>query len=103
MAKTESTMLPLGTTAPDFSLPDTNGKLVSLGDFKGAPALLVIFMCNHCPYVKHIRAELAQFGREYQNKGVAIVGINSNDAANYPEDSPAKMVEEVRITRYTFP
>jgi peroxiredoxin len=96
-------MLPLGTAAPDFRLPDTNGKIVSLADFKNAPALLVIFMCNHCPYVKHIRQGLAQLGRDYLSKGVGIVGINSNDAVNYPADSPAKMKEEMQVAGYTFP
>ena len=103
MALTPSTMLPLGTTAPDFQLPDTNGKMVSLADFKGAPALLVLFICNHCPYVKHIRAELAELGRNYQAKGVAIVAISSNDAKNYPDDSPEKMKQEVKSAGYTFP
>ena len=96
-------MLPLGTTAPDFHLPDTNGKTVSLADFKGAPALLVIFMCNHCPYVIHIRAGLAQLGRDYAPKNIGIVGINSNDVKNYSEDSPAKMKEEVKSAGYVFP
>jgi len=96
-------MLPLGTTAPDFKLPDTNGKTVSLADFKDKPVLLVLFICNHCPYVKHIRAGLAQLGRDYLPKGVAIVGINSNDVANYPDDSPAKMKEEVKSAGYLFP
>ena len=103
MALTPSTMLPLGTTAPDFSLPDTNGKTFSLADLKDSPALLVIFMCNHCPYVKHIRAGLAQLARDYLPKRVAIVGINSNAAANYPEDSPARMKEEVKSAGYIFP
>jgi len=103
MSLTPSTMLPLGTAAPDFRLPDTNGKTVSLADFKNAPALLVIFMCNHCPYVKHIRQGLAQLGRDYLPKGAGIVGINSNDAANYPADSPAKMKEEMQVAGYTFP
>jgi len=103
MSLTPSTMLPLGTAAPDFRLPDTNGKTVSLADFKNAPALLVVFMCNHCPYVKHIRQGLAQLGRDYQAKGAGIVGINSNDAANYPADSPAKMKEEMHVAGYTFP
>jgi peroxiredoxin len=103
MAATPSTMLPLGTPAPDFSLPDTNGQSVSLSDFRGASALVVFFICNHCPYVKHLRAELAPLAREYQQKGVAIVGINSNDATNYPDDSPEKMAEEVRNAGYTFP
>jgi len=102
-AKTASTMLALGTPAPDFLLPDTNGKLVSLADLKDAPALLVIFMCNHCPYVKHIRHELADLADEYRKRGAAVVGINSNDAVNYPDDSPAKMAAEVREIGYTFP
>lgn len=96
-------MLPLGTVAPDFRLPDTNGKTVSLADFKNAPALLVLFICNHCPYVKHIRQGLAQFGRDYQPKGIGIVAINSNDVATYPADSPLKMREEVKVAGYTFP
>jgi peroxiredoxin len=103
MALTPSTMLPLGTTAPDFQLPDTNGKLVSPADFKGAPVLLVIFMCNHCPYVIHIRAGLAQLARDYAPKHAAIVGINSNDVENYPDDSPAKMKAEVKSAGYIFP
>lgn len=96
-------MLPLGTTVPDFKLPDTNGKTVSLSDFKGAPALLVLFICNHCPYVKHIRAGLAQLAHDYTPKGVAIVAISSNDADNYPDDSPARMKEEVKSAGYIFP
>jgi peroxiredoxin len=100
---TPSTMLPLGTAAPDFHLPDTNGKLVSPADFKTSPALLVIFMCNHCPYVIHLRASLAQLANDYAPKNVAIVGINSNDAKNYPDDSPAKMKEEVKNAGYIFP
>jgi peroxiredoxin len=103
MALTPSTMLPLGTTAPDFSLPDTNGKIISLADFKNAPALLVIFMCNHCPYVIHIRAGLAQLARDYAPKKAGIVGINSNDVENYLDDSPAKMKDEVKRAGYVFP
>jgi peroxiredoxin len=103
MARTPSTMLPLGTIAPDFRLADTNGKLVSLGELTGSPALLVMFICNHCPFVKHIRSELAQLGRDYIPRGVAIVAISSNDAANYPDDSPAKMAEEARAAGYNFP
>src|SRR2546425_805869 len=93
MVAVNSTMMPLGTKAPDFRLPDTTGKMVSLSDFKNAPALLVIFMCNHCPYVKHIRSGLAQLARDYMPRKVAIVGINSNDVVNYPADSPARMAE----------
>jgi peroxiredoxin len=96
-------MLPLGTKAPDFQLPDTNGKIVSLSDFRTAPGLLVIFMCNHCPYVKHIRGALAQLARDYSPRGLAMGGISSNDATNYPADSPAKMAEEVRSAGYSFP
>ncbi len=96
-------MLPLGTTAPDFKLPDTDGKVISLADFKDKSALLVLFICNHCPYVKHIRTGLAQLARDYQPRHVAVVGINSNDVANYPEDSPAKMKAEVKSAGYIFP
>ena len=103
MALTPSTMLPLGTPAPDFKLPDTNGKIVSLADFKGQAALLVIFICNHCPYVVHIRDGLAQFARDYAPRGVGIVGINANDVKNYPADSPAKMKDEVKSAGYIFP
>jgi len=103
MVAVNSTMLPLGTQAPDFRLPDTTGKVVSLSDFKGAPALLVAFICNHCPYVKHIRGALAQLGRDYLPRGVAFVAISSNDVANYPADSPAKMAEEAKAAGYPFP
>lgn len=96
-------MLPLGTTAPDFRLPDISGKTVALADFQGKPALLVIFMCNHCPYVKHIAAGLAQLARDYLPRGAAIVGINANDVANYPDDSPAKMAQEAKSVGYIFP
>jgi len=101
MAMTPSTMLPLGTPAPAFKLPDTNGKTVSLSDFRGKP-VLVMFICNHCPFVKHIRAELAKLGRDYQSR-VGIAAISSNDVANYPDDSPAKMKEEARNAGYVFP
>src|ERR1043166_7382828 len=102
MVAVNSTMLPLGTAAPDFRLPDTNGKTVSLADFKGKP-ILVMFLCNHCPYVKHIQAGLAQLGRDYLPRGAAIVGISSNDVVNYPADSPEKMKDEARAAGYTFP
>jgi peroxiredoxin len=103
MVRTASTMLPLGVVAPGFSLPDAQGKQVSLADFADAPALLVIFMCNHCPYVKHVAAGLAELAAEYQRRGVAVVGINSNDTAAFPDDSRDKMVEEVKARGYTFP
>jgi peroxiredoxin len=103
MVKTASTMLPLGTQAPDFSLPDTEGKTVSPGDFADAPALLVVFMCNHCPYVKHVAEGLAKLAKEYQDRGVAVVGINANDVASFPDDAPDKMAQEVNRRGYTFP
>lgn len=103
MALTPSTMVALGTSAPEFELPDTDGHIVRLADFQSAPALLVAFICNHCPYVKHIRAAFAQLAREYQAKGVAIVGISSNDAIAYPDDSPEKMKLEKASTGYAFP
>jgi peroxiredoxin len=96
-------MLPLGTKAPEFTLPDTTGKMVSLSNFKDASALAVIFMCNHCPYVKHIRSGLAQLARDYHPRGVAVVGINSNDVDSYPADSPAMMAQEVKSAGYIFP
>ena len=103
MVRTPSTMLALGTTAPDFSLVNVDGKIVSLSDCQGAPALLVIFMCNHCPFVIHVADGLAQLAREYSERGVAIVGINSNDVANYPADSPEQMVAEAEERGYMFP
>jgi peroxiredoxin len=103
MVLTPSTMMPLGTKAPPFRLPDTDGRTVSLDDFKDAPVLLVLFICNHCPYVKHIRYELAVLGRDYQQRGVAVVAINANDVRNYPDDSPAKMAVESKTAGYTFP
>ena len=103
MVAVNSTMLPLGTEAPDFRLPDPGGRIVSLADFKNAPALLVVFMCNHCPYVKHIRDGLAKLARDYRPRGVAVVGINANDVANYPADSPANMAAEAASAGYVFP
>jgi peroxiredoxin len=96
-------MVPLGTSAPSFSLPDTDGKTVSLADSSGAPATLIAFICNHCPYVKHIRTAFAQLVKDYQAKGVTVIAINSNDATAYPADSPAKMKEEKVAAGYTFP
>jgi thiol-disulfide isomerase/thioredoxin len=102
MVATNSTMLPLGTKAPGFNLPDPSGRKISLSDFPDTLALVVVFMCNHCPYVKHIREGLARLAREYVPRGVGLVGINSNDVANYPADSPAKMAEEVKAVGYIF-
>ena len=103
MARTPSTMLELGTTAPRFELPDTDGDIVSMDDFAAAPALLVMFICNHCPFVKHVRGELAAIGREYGARGVAIIAISSNDAEAYPADAPVQMKLEKEEAGYTFP
>jgi peroxiredoxin len=102
MSLTPSTMLPLGTRAPDFTLPDTNGTPVSLADFP-QPALLVIFMCNHCPYVVHLREGLARLARDYAPRDVGILGINANDVENYPADSPGRMQAELKSAGYIFP
>lgn len=97
-------MLPLGTSAPDFSLREpASGAVVGLHDFAGAPVLVVMVLSNHCPFVKHIANGLADFGREYGARGVATVGICANDVERYPDDSPAKMVDEVSLRGYTFP
>ncbi len=103
MAETPSTMLTLGTKAPTFRLRDPHGKWVSLDDFSDAHAFLVVFMCNHCPYVKHIRSRFAEHAKGYQAQGVGVVGINSNDAGSYPDDRPEKMAEEIKQVGYTFP
>jgi peroxiredoxin len=103
MSLTPSTMLPLGSKAPQFRLWEPGGSLASLDDFQGAPALLVMFICNHCPYVKHVRHELAKLGTDYQAKGVAVVAINSNDADAYPDDRPEIMTKEKADFGYTFP
>jgi peroxiredoxin len=103
MVLTPSTMLALGTPAPDFCLVNVDGRMVGRDDFRGAPALLVIFMCNHCPYVKHVADALAALGREYQARGVAVVGISSNNVASHPADSPEQMVAEAEQRGYSFP
>ncbi len=103
MVETLSTMIPLGTKAPDFSLPDPQGSTVKLAEFAGAPALLVIFMCNHCPFVKHVAGALANLAADYQKKDVAFVGINANDVERFPDDSPQRMAEEAKSRGYTFP
>jgi thiol-disulfide isomerase/thioredoxin len=103
MAAVNSQMLPLGTRLPDFELPDPDGKPHALPAH--APAYLVMFICNHCPFVKHVRHELAAIGRDYGGggRGAAIVAINSNDAEKYPDDAPAKMKQEAQSAGYDFP
>jgi len=103
MALTASTMLELGTKAPDFSLPDPEGNPVSLSDFDDAKALLVVFMCNHCPFVRHILERFIELVKEYQPKGVAVAGINSNDIDSYPDDRPEMMAKLAREKDFTFP
>lgn len=104
MARTPSTMLELGTPAPRFNLPDPSTEQdVTIDDFDGSPGLLVVFLSNHCPYVHRIREALADFAREYAERGIATVGINANDANQYPDDAPEKMIEEARKFGYSFP
>lgn len=104
MSLTPSTMLPLGTAAPDYKLPDVvTGKTLSLKDVAGKKALLVMFICQHCPYVQHIKEELSKLGRDYQKKDVAIVGISSNDADHYPDDSPTELKKFAQAQGFTFP
>jgi peroxiredoxin len=103
MALTESTMLALGTAAPAFELPDVvTGRPVSLVTFAGTPALLVMFICRHCPYVQHVKEELARLGRDYGARGVGIVGISANDTAGYPDDAPESLAEMARAEDFTF-
>ncbi|MBI5365740.1 MAG: thioredoxin family protein [Planctomycetes bacterium] len=104
MARTPSVMVALGTPAPAFALPDPRtGKTVCLADFAGKRAFLVMFICNHCPYVKHIAAGLTQLGKDYEESDAALVAINANDAVAYPDDAPDKMAEEARARDYRFP
>lgn len=103
MALTPSTMLALGTRAPDFALPDTEGRTVRLEDYADRAVLVVMFICNHCPYVKHVADELARLGRDYDGSAVGIVAINSNDVEAYPDDSPEQMQAERAARGYTFP
>ncbi|MDO8730447.1 MAG: thioredoxin family protein [Candidatus Omnitrophota bacterium] len=104
MALTPSTMLALGTKAPDFKLPDTvSGKSVSLADFAGKKALLVMFICRHCPYVQHIKEGLSKLGKDYLDKEAAIVAISANDAANYPDDAPDSLKAFAKEEGFTFP
>ncbi|MFC1676071.1 thioredoxin family protein [Planctomycetota bacterium] len=103
MVVTVSKMLALGTRAPDFSLVDTQGKKVSLSDFSESKVFLVIFMCNHCPFVKHILSGLVELIKNYQAKGVGVVGINSNDVSEYPDDSPEMMARIAKKKGFSFP
>ncbi len=104
MALKESEMLPLGTPAPAFALPDVvSGRTITLEDFAGKPGLLVMFICNHCPYVVHVREELARLGADYVQKDLAIVAISSNDADNYPDDAPEKLKEMAESLHFNFP
>ena len=104
MAATPSTMQPLGSPMPAFNLPDAvSGRTIASDDLADAPALVVAFICNHCPFVKHIRAGLADFGRWCADRGVAMVAVSSNDAANYPDDSPERMKDEAVAAGYPFP
>lgn len=104
MSLTPSTMLPLGTQAPDFKLPDVvSGRAVSLNDFKTKKGLLMMFICQHCPYVQHIKQELTKLGKDYSSKDMAIVAISSNDADNYPDDSPAELKKFAKAEGFAFP
>ncbi len=103
MVRTASTMLPLGTSAPDFTLPRTDGSLVALKEYAGKKAVLIIFMCNHCPYVKHVADQLKTLADDYLDNGLAVIAISSNDAENYPEDSLEAMAAEETTRGYAFP
>lgn len=104
MALTESNMLPLGTKAPDFTLPDTvSGKTLSLQDLAADQGTVIMFLCNHCPYVIHVNEEIVRIARDYQAKGIGFVGISSNDVDNYPMDSPELMKEHAQTVGYNFP
>lgn len=104
MAHAESSMLSLGTSAPHFHLPDVVSKReLNLQSVRGPKGLLVMFICRHCPFVKHLEKALAQLGREYQSNGIGIVAISSNDAVNYPEDSPESLARQARDLGFTFP
>ena len=103
MARTPSVMAPLGSPATAFALPDPSGKVWTLDQLRGPKGLLVMFICNHCPFVKHIAAELARLGRELQSDGIGVVAINSNDVENYPDDRPELMAVESKNRGYTFP
>ena len=104
MSLTPSTMLELGTSAPDFQLPDSvSGQTVSLDSFAAKNGLLVMFICNHCPFVKHVNGELVKLGSDYAGKDLAIVAINSNDVDTYPDDAPDKMKANAESLGFQFP
>src|SRR5579862_2731824 len=103
MTRTPSTMLDLGTPVPPFRLPNVDGRMVADSDFPEARGLLVVFLCNHCPFVKHIRGEFASFAKAYQARGLVVVAINSNDVEAFPDDSPAAMKQEAIGAGFTFP
>ena len=104
MVRTASTMLPLGTTAPDFQLPDVvSGETISLATFADSKSLLVMFICQHCPFVKHVQEELAQIGQDYKNQPLGMVAISANDVANYPNDSPEKLRQMSQQLGFNFP
>jgi peroxiredoxin len=104
MARTPSTMVALGTKAPDFNLPDTvSGKHISLNEAKGNVATVIMFICNHCPFVKHVNAELVRLANDYKNKGVGFIAISSNHVINHPEDSPVLMKQVAKQLKYSFP
>jgi len=103
MSATLSTMLEIGTEAPDFELPDINGKLVSLQDLESKTGLLVMFICNHCPFVKHLNSALVEFANEYQKRGISCVAISSNDVENYPQDSPELMKKLSEDHNFPYP
>ena len=103
MVRTPSTMLPLGTQATDFSLANVDGRILSLGDVTGAKGTVVMFICNHCPFVKHVAEELARLGRDYMPRGVGFAAISSNDVSTHPADSPEQMVREAEERGYPFP
>lgn len=104
MARTPSNMLPLGTVAPNFNLLDTvSGHSVELQKAKGTKGTVIMFICNHCPFVKHVNPEVVQLAKEYQSKGIGFVAISSNDVENYPDDAPHLMTENAREEGYTFP
>jgi peroxiredoxin len=103
MVRTPSTMLPLGTMAPDFSLPNVDGRTVSLADAVGPKGTVVMFICNHCPFVKHVADQLAAVGRDVMPLGIGVVAISSNDVSTHPADSPEQMVHEAEDRGYPFP